>query len=104
MACRTTFDPDSDILNRSHIKSLKSAPENAHPPPKILLKKKKSPTPPLPPAMNKLVSVTLTEEIPLKDALVELARQAEIDLHLDSKVSERIICRVTDPSYLGSVL
>lgn len=41
--------------------------------------------------MNKRISITLTDEILLKDALIELARQAEIDLQLDSKISERVV-------------
>jgi len=40
--------------------------------------------------MKKVVSVTITEDVPLKDAFIELSRQAQVDLQLDSKVIERI--------------
>lgn len=91
VSCRAPSDSDADILNRSHIKLLKSAPECTRPPPKASFKKKIILPPCHPSIMNKRVSVSLTEQIPLKDALIELARQAEIDLQLDSKISERVV-------------
>lgn len=91
ISCRAPSGSDSEALSRSHIKLLKSAPESAHPPPKAFSKKKKASPSYVPPLMNKRVSIVLSDEIPLKDALVELARQAEIDLQLEAKISERIV-------------
>ena len=91
LSCRTPSDSDPNILNRSHIKLLKTTPESIRPPPRTFSKKKKPTLPVIPAIMKKRVSVTLTDEIPLKDALIELARQAEIDLQLDSKISERVV-------------
>lgn len=91
-SCRTASSAyPQDVLDRFHIQTLKSIPENSHPPPKIYFKKKRKPKPLILPAFRKCVSVTITEEVPLKDAFVELARQVEIDLQLDSKVDERIV-------------
>ncbi|MBX9806031.1 MAG: hypothetical protein K2Y18_09835 [Alphaproteobacteria bacterium] len=114
ISCRTTSDPPHEILDRSHIQSLKSIPENSRPPPRAYLKPKKKPAPAPHPAFKKRVSITITEEVPLKDAFVELARQAEVGLAMDSKVTERLqfsannrpfidvmddICEVTDLRY-----
>lgn len=90
-SCRIASDSDLDVLDRSHIQLLKRAPKSGHPPPKTFPKKKRDRLSLFPPIMNKRVSVRLTEEIPLKDALIELARQAEINLQLDPKISERIV-------------
>ncbi|MCE3230812.1 MAG: hypothetical protein K0R52_740 [Alphaproteobacteria bacterium] len=90
-ACRVDSEHSREILDRHHMQTLKSVPEKSQPPPKIFYKKKKKPSPPIPFAMKKRVSVTITEEVPLKDAFIELARQAEVDLQLDSKVVERIV-------------
>lgn len=45
----------------------------------------------IPKQMLKPVSITVTEGIPLKNILIELARQADIDLQLDPNIDERII-------------
>ena len=54
--------------------------------------------PPAPPQtkMDKLVSLSVTEDIPLKDVLLELARLADIDVELDPKIKGGIIFRVKD--------
>ncbi len=45
---------------------------------------------------EKLVSLSLTEEVPLKDVLIELGRIADIDLEIDTGIKGGIILRVRD--------
>lgn len=45
---------------------------------------------------DKLVSLSLTEEVPLKDVLIELGRIADIDLEIDTGIKGGIILRVRD--------
>lgn len=90
-SCRTTTDHSREVLDRLHLQSLKSTPEKGQPPPKSFRKKEKKPSPPVPLPMKKCVSVIITEEVPLKDVFIELARQAGVDLQLDSKILERIV-------------
>lgn len=45
----------------------------------------------IPKKMQKLVSITIPDGVPLKNIIVELARQAEVDLQLDPNIDERII-------------
>lgn len=52
--------------------------------------------PPPPTAATKLVSLSVTEDIPLKDVLLELARLADIGIELDPKIKGGIILRVKD--------
>ncbi len=47
--------------------------------------------PALPKEMLQLVSVSITENLSLKPMLIELARQAGVDLHLDPKVDAKIV-------------
>jgi MSHA type pilus biogenesis protein MshL len=49
---------------------------------------------PAPLANGKLVSLSVTEDVPLKDVLIELSRLADIDLELDPRISGGIILRV----------
>lgn len=48
------------------------------------------PAPP-PPGSTKLVSVTVTENMPLRDVLIELARKSGVNLELDPRISGGII-------------
>lgn len=90
VCCRTTTNPSRDILDRVHIQSLKT-PESNQSPPKAIFKKRKKVISVTPAALKKLVSVTITEEVPLKDAFIELSRQAEVDLQMDSKITDRVV-------------
>ncbi len=47
--------------------------------------------PPLPKEMLQLVSVSITESVTLKPILIELARQAGVDLQLDPKIDSKIV-------------
>lgn len=54
-------------------------------------------TPP-PPAVadDKLVTIAVTEDVPLKDVLIELARRADVDIEIDPKISGGVIFRAKD--------
>ncbi len=45
---------------------------------------------------DKLVSLSVTEDVPLKDVLIELARLADIDAEVDPQITGGIILRVKD--------
>ncbi len=47
-------------------------------------------------AAERLVSIAVTEDIPLRDVLIELARLANVDLELDPSISGGIIFRAKD--------
>ena len=54
-------------------------------------------SPPPPPIGNgELISFSITEEVPLKDVLIELGRLAEIDIQIDPKIDTGIILKVTE--------
>lgn len=53
--------------------------------------------PPAPEALpDKLISLSVTEDVPLKDVLMELSRLAEIDMEIDPGITGGIILRVKD--------
>lgn len=60
---------------------------------------------PLPPkeadiaGLDKLVSLSVTDDVPLKDVLMELSRLADIDMELDPAISGGIILRVKDKPF-----
>lgn len=54
--------------------------------------------PPLPEAAR--VSIQVTEEVPLKDVLFELARQAEIDIEIDPRITGGIVFSARDRPFL----
>lgn len=47
-------------------------------------------------ADTRRVSIAVTETVPLRDVLIELARRAEVDLELDPRISGGIIMNATD--------
>lgn len=47
---------------------------------------------------GKLITLSITEDIPLKDVLIEISRLSEIDIELDTQISGGIILRVTNKS------
>lgn len=102
-SCRTTSDLQREILDRHHIETIKSPPEKAPLPSKAILKKKKKTTQAIPSALKKRVSITIMEEVPLKDAFIELARQADINLQLDSKVTERIVFSANNQPFIDVI-
>lgn len=53
--------------------------------------------PPPPPMGNgDLISFAVTEEVPIKDALIELGRLADVDIEVDPDITGGIILKVTD--------
>lgn len=54
-------------------------------------------------ADGKLVSITITEDIPLKDVLVELGRIAEIELEIDPQIEGGIILIAKDRPFIDVV-
>jgi general secretion pathway protein D len=58
-------------------------------------------TPPLPPALgsDKRVSVTVTDTVPVRDVLIELAREAKVNLELDPRVQGTIIFSAHDQPF-----
>jgi len=49
------------------------------------------PAPPMPEGSNRLVSVTVTDTVPLRDVLIELARESKVNLELDPRIQGGII-------------
>ncbi len=45
---------------------------------------------------DRLVSIAVTEDIPLKDVLIELGRRAEVDMEIDSNIEGGIIFRASN--------
>jgi MSHA type pilus biogenesis protein MshL len=57
-------------------------------------------TPPPPEVLpDKLVSLAVTEDVPLKDVLIELSRLADIDMEIDPGITGGIILRVKDKPF-----
>ncbi len=53
--------------------------------------------PQLPPLGNgQLISISVTEEVPIKDIFVELSRLADIDIKIDADINFNVIFRVVD--------
>ncbi len=53
--------------------------------------------PPPPPMGNgNLISFSVTEDVPLKDTLIELGRVADIDIEIDPEISGGIILKITN--------
>lgn len=88
-SCRTAHNHSGEVLDRIHIQALKKEPQKRNQPIKSSPKKRKIPVIPAP--MKKIVSLSITEEVPLKDALMEFARQAQVDIQLDLKVDRRVV-------------
>ncbi len=58
-------------------------------------------TAPPPPdlGIDKLVSISVTEDVPIKDVLIELGRIADVDMEIDPAISGGIIFRVTNKPF-----
>lgn len=48
---------------------------------------------------DKLVSLTVTEDVPVKDVLIELSRLADVDMEIDPGITGGIIFRVKDKPF-----
>ena len=87
------FDPDAEATREDFKAALAARPaEEAAPAPPIPELQPIISTPALGPEVeSRRVTVTLTETTPLKDVLIELAREARIDLELDPRIEGGII-------------
>lgn len=58
-------------------------------------------TSPRPPEVgpDKLVSITITEDVPLKDVLIELGRLADVDMEIDPGITGGIILQATNKPF-----
>lgn len=65
---------------------------------KIPIETEKKPL--FPPNFYKTVSISVTENIPLKPILSELARQVKIDLQLDRDIQSQVVFQATDRPFI----
>lgn len=103
------FDPNQDPpgkLSRADFERLKDRRPveipKAEPPIPALQPVLATPQQPLG-AADRLVSISVTDSVPLKDVLIELARRAELDLQLDPRISGGVVFSAHDQP-LGLVL
>lgn len=69
---------------------------NDEPPIPTLVPRLPPPSAPPPVARDRLVSVTVTEKVPLRDVLVELAREAQVNIEVDPRVQGSVIFSAHD--------
>lgn len=81
----------NDYLYLRHRADDAPPPEAASTPPIPHMQAQVVPPAPAQPGTGKLVSVTVTDSVPLRDVLIELARDANVNLELDPRVSGGII-------------
>jgi len=85
-----------NMTNREYnARALGSTLDPSEPPIPDLAEILAAPTPPKL-AETKLVSVAITEDVPLKDVLIEVARLADVDIEVDSSISGGISFRAKD--------
>ena len=92
----TTNDIDPDgHLSRHDYTALRHREQYADQAPTVppIPQNNRDVTPPVQtiPGGNKLVSVTVTDTVPLRDVLIELAREAKVNLELDPRIQGGII-------------
>ncbi len=58
-----------------------------------------NPGPPIP-GGDRLVSVTVTDTVPLKDVLIELARRADVDLQMDPRISGGVVFSAREQTFM----
>jgi type II secretory pathway component GspD/PulD (secretin) len=101
---RDVIDPDIDMSRKEIEQKLIPQPKTEKPSGKNATGEPPLPdlsqilVTPQPPAIgkDKLVSLSITEEVPLKDVLIELGRLADLDIELDPSISGGIILKVKD--------
>ena len=93
------FDPDAEATRDTFTEGLAARPaeETAEPPPPIPELQPIISAPALgPEVQSRWVTVSVTETTPIKDVLIELAREARIGLELDPRVEGGIIFSAYD--------
>ncbi len=103
--CRemSNHQPVMPRFDRLGAKELAKPVENVVPdsePAKVIQKKE---TQKFPKAMYTLVSVSVSEGIPLKNVFIELARQANVDLQLDTAIDAKIIFTAQDRPFIDII-
>lgn len=106
MSCeKSVIDSDTDMSRRefSDFMTLKNAKKDDN---SVMGLSNKNATPniskllvapPPPPIGNgNLVSFSVTEEVPIKDALIELGRVADVDIEVDPSITGGIILKITN--------
>ncbi|MCX7343857.1 MAG: hypothetical protein NT128_06915 [Proteobacteria bacterium] len=103
--CReiSNHQPIMPRFDRLEAKELAKPVENVAPDlerAKVIQKKE---TQKFPKAMYTLVSVSVSEGIPLKNVFIELARQANVDLQLDPSIDAKIIFTAQDRPFIDII-
>jgi general secretion pathway protein D len=100
-SCQKAFDHNSPKLTKKDLSELSQPsaglPKNS--PQRKLLSFPKQ-TSLIPEKMKKKVSLSLNETISLKEPLVELARQIDIDLQLDPQISSKMVYSAKDRPFI----
>jgi MSHA type pilus biogenesis protein MshL len=103
-SCRDMVNhhPVMPTLNKKEAKELVQPLETN---PKLLVEKSgTSPeTPKIPKEMQQRVCISVSESIPLKSVLVELARQANIDLQLDHSIDAKVIFTAQNTPFIDVI-
>lgn len=101
-SCRHGMPPwDQKEFDYKDLQALKEpvakpVEDDAPPPPKVRIQKKQ----PLPPVFLKKISLSLSENLSLKQMLPELAKQVGVDLQLDPKVDEKLVFYATEQPFI----
>ncbi|MBX9977240.1 MAG: hypothetical protein K2X98_03210 [Alphaproteobacteria bacterium] len=105
VSCRHGKAPwDQKEFDHTHLDELKKPVETIMddegpiPPRKT---KPKAPT--LPDAFKKNISLSLTENVSLKNVLPEVARHIGVDLQLDPKIDEKLVFQATDQPFMDVI-
>ncbi len=103
--CRemSNHQPVMPRFDRLEAKELAKPVENVVPDSERVKVIQKKETQKFPKAMYKLVSVSVSEGIPLKNVFIELARQANVDLQLDTAIDAKIIFTAQDRPFIDII-
>lgn len=91
------IDPSGHLYREDYLdlrergSSLPATDETAFPPIPSATLALKPPPPPAPAGSDHRVSVTITDNMPLRDVLIELARESKVNLELDPRIQGGII-------------
>lgn len=96
----SNHQPVMPKFDREGAKELAKPAENFTPDLERVKVMPKKDTQKFPKSMYKLVSVSVSEGIPLKNVFIELARQANVDLQLDPSIDAKIIFTAQDRPFI----
>lgn len=99
------IDPRRDLTKKDYMDMLEPKPDQAA----VSVEKKRPPVPKLSDivltpkkpkiGVNKTVSISVTDDVELKDVLIELARVAEIDVEIDPGIEGGVILQIKDKPF-----